>query len=59
MDAIANMKKKVIADFDVYIKNLNLGCPNDYTKILHEISFISTYMVLDKIDPIYEFLINS
>lgn len=59
MDAITNMKQKVIEDFDEYIKQLNIGYINDYSKILHEISFIQMYSSLDYIDPIYEYLMNN
>lgn len=53
------MKLKVIGDFDFYIKELSIGHSADYAKILHKISFIQTYSSFEKIDPIYEFLINN
>lgn len=60
MDAINNMRLEVISDFDKYLNKLNIGYYNeDYSMILHKISFIQTYTSLDKIDPIYEFLINN
>lgn len=59
VDAITNMKSKVILDFDNYIKRLNIGYKDNYDKILHKISFIQTYTAFNKIDPIYEFLINN
>ena len=60
MDAINNMRLEVISDFDEYLNKLNIGYYNeDYSMILHKISFIQTYTSLDKIDPIYEFLINN
>ncbi len=60
MDAINNMRLEVISDFDKYLNKVNIGYYNeDYSMILHKISFIQTYTSLDKIDPIYEFLINN
>mgnify|MGYP003590509178 CR=1 FL=1 len=59
MDAITNIKLKVIGDFDIYLKLLSIGHVADYSKILHKISFIQTYSSFEKIDPIYEFLINN
>lgn len=59
MDAITNMKQKIITDFDLYLKNLNIGCKQDYSHILHEIAFVNSYQVLPKIDPVYEYLINN
>lgn len=60
MDAINNMRLEVISDFDKYLNKLNIGYyDEDYSMILHKISFIQTYTSLDKIDPIYEFLINN
>ena len=58
MDAISNMKAQVISDFNNHIKKLNIGHPIDLTNTLHKISFIQSYQYLDKIDPIYEYLIN-
>ena len=60
MDAINNMRLEVISEFDKYLNKVNIGYYNeDYSMILHKISFIQTYTSLDKIDPIYEFLINN
>ena len=60
MDAINNMRLEVISDFDKYLNKVNIGYYNeDYSMILHKISFIQTYTSLDKIYPIYEFLINN
>lgn len=59
VDAITNMKLQVIKDFDYYIMMLNIGHNIDYSNILHKISFIQTYSSFEKIDPIYEFLINN
>lgn len=58
MDAITSMKLKIIKDFDLYLKSLNIGLPIDKTNILHEISFVQSYQLLDKIDPVYEYLNN-
>lgn len=53
------MKLKVIKDFDILLKRLNIGYQDDYSSILDKITFIQTYPSLDKIDPIYEYLINN
>lgn len=59
MDAIIKLKINIIKDFDNYIRQLNIGHVKNYDYILHKISFIQTYTVLDKIEPIYEYLINN
>lgn len=59
VDAITNLKKKVIKDFDKFLKRLNKGYVEDYSMILHQISFIQTCQYFDKIDGIYEFLMNN
>lgn len=41
------------------MKSLEIGVPIKYDKILHEISFVNMYQVLDKVDPVYEYLINN
>lgn len=54
------MRLEVISDFDKYLNKVNIGYYNeDYSMILHKISFIQTYTSLDKINPVYEFLINN
>ena len=52
------MKAQVISYFNNNIKKLNIGHTIDLTNTLHKISFIQSYQYLDKIDPIYEYLIN-
>ena len=59
MDAIANIKVKIQKDYDIFMKSLEIGVPIKYDKILHEISFVNMYQVLDKVDPVYEYLINN
>lgn len=59
MDAIGNLKLKVIENFNKFLKRLNKGYIDDYSMILHQISFIQTCQYFDKIDGIYEFLINN
>lgn len=59
VDAITNMKLSVISDFNALIKRLNIGYIDDYSIILHKIMFIQIYRSLDKIEPIYEYLINN
>ena len=59
VDAIVDLKKKVITDFNKYLVRLNKGYTDNYDMILHQIAFIQTYQNLDKIDGIYEYLISS
>lgn len=59
VNAITNIKLDIISDFDQYVKRLNIGYKDNYDLILHKISFIQAYQALDKIEPIYEFLINN
>ena len=59
MDAISTIKIKIQRDFDVYMNTLAVGNPCSYSKILHEISFVNMYQVLDKVDPTYEYLMNN
>ena len=59
MDAISNLKLKVIKDYDKWLSRLNIGYKDNYDFILHEISFIQSYDSLDNIDRIYEFLISN
>lgn len=53
------MKLSIIKDFDNYLKRLNIGYQDDYSSILNKITFVQAYASLDKIDPIYEYLINN
>lgn len=59
VDAITNLKAKTIKDFDKFLKRMNKGYRDDYAKILHQISFIQTYHSFDKIEPVYEYLMNN
>lgn len=59
VDAITNLKLKVIKDFDKFLKRLNKGYIENYDMILHQIFFIQTCQYFDKIDEIYEFLMNN
>ena len=56
---MANLKLKVIKDFDKFLKRLNKGYIENYDMILHQISFIQTCQYFYKIDGIYEFLMNN
>ena len=58
VDAIANMKLKIIQDFDRYLKRASYGYYEDYSYILHKIAFIQSISSIDNIDSIYGFLIN-
>ena len=58
VDVITNIKSNIINDFTNFVKRLNVGYVDKYDNILHKIMFVQTYQYLDKIDPIYEYLIN-
>ena len=58
VDAIANMKLKIIQDFDRYLKRASYGYYDVYSYILHKIAFIQSFSSIDNIDSIYGFLIN-
>ena len=58
VDAIANMKVKIIQDFDSYLKRASYWYYDDYSYILHKIAFIQSFSSIDNIDSIYGFLIN-
>ena len=59
VDAITNLKKKVIKDFNKFLVRLNKGYVDNYDMILHEISFIQICQHFDRIDYMYEFLMNN
>ena len=56
---MANLKLKVIKDFNKFLNRLNKGYIDNYDMILHQIAFIQTCQYFDKIDGIYEFLMNN
>jgi hypothetical protein len=43
VDALIELKKKVIKDYDRFTKRLGNGYIDEYCMILHEIAFIQTY----------------
>lgn len=53
------MKKKVVKDFDHFVRRMNKGYVDKYDMILHGISFIQSYQTIEKRDRIYEFLMNN
>lgn len=59
MDAISKLKLKTIKDFNMFLNRANKGYILDYTIILHQISFIQIYQKFDKLDGIYEYLMNN
>ena len=59
VDALVEMKKKVIKDFDHFVRRMNKGYVDKYDMILHDISFIQSYQAIEKRDRIYEFLMNN
>lgn len=58
VDAINNLKNKVIKDFNNYIKRLQKGYQDDYNVILNEINFIEVHPDLDNQTLIYEYYMN-
>lgn len=58
VDAISNLKQKVLKEYESYIKSLNKGYKNDYSILLNEINFIEMYQDLDNQNLIYEYYIN-
>ena len=59
VNVITSIKASVIKDYENFVKRLNIGYVDNYDNILHKIMFIQNYQYLDKIDPIYEYLINN
>lgn len=57
-DAINNLKRKVIKDYEDYVKKLYKGYQNSYDTILDEISFIQTYKDINNQKLTYEYYIN-
>lgn len=58
-DVLDDLKYKVIADFNKYIKKLSYGYYTDtYKDILNEICLIESYDNIDNNKLIYEYYIN-
>lgn len=55
VDAITELKKKAIADYNKFINGLFRGYKNDYKLLLNKINFIETYYDLDNSQLIYEY----
>ena len=59
-DVLDDLKYKVIADFNKYIKKLSYGYYTDtYKDILNEICLIESYNNIDNNKLIYEYYINN
>lgn len=60
LDAVVinKLKKKIIEEYNNYIKSLSKGYKNDYSNLLNEINFIEIYQNLDNQKSIYEYFIN-
>lgn len=56
--AIDELKKKVIEDYNKYIKKLFRGYRDDYSILLNEINFIEVYSEIDNQKLIYEYYMN-
>ena len=59
-DVLDDLKYKIIADFNKYIKKLSYGYYTDtYKDILNEICLIESYDNIDNNKLIYEYYINN
>lgn len=58
VNVINNIKQQVIVDFDKYLNRLYIGHQDNYDNILHKIAFIQTASYIEKVGPIYEYLIT-
>ena len=59
-DVLDDLKYKVIADFNKYIKKLSYGYYTDtYKDILNEICLIESYDNIDNNKLIYEYYVNN
>ena len=59
-DVLDDLKYKVIADFNKYIKKLSYGYYTDtYIDILNELFLIESYDNIDNNKLIYEYYINN
>lgn len=59
VDVVSNVKASVVKDFSSFVARLNIGYKDDYSMILNKIMFIQTIQYLDKIEFIYEYLMNN
>ena len=59
MDAVNNIKSKVIKDFTKLLKRASKGYKDDYELILEEISFVELGGILDNPTEIYQYLMSS
>lgn len=57
-DAIAELKKKIIKEYERYLKQLQRGYQNDYSFLMNEINFVETHFNLDTSKVTYEYFIN-
>lgn len=51
------LKEKVIQDFSKWISRANIGHYEDYRNILHTISLIEAWNVIEPIEPYYEYFL--
>lgn len=58
VDAIDNLKKKVIESYNIYLNRMYLGYKPSYEHILQMICLIENYDNLDNNEIIYEYLIS-
>ena len=58
VDVLAEMKLKEIHDYEQLLYRIEHGYKDTYEHILEEIIFINHYSQLDKVDRIYQYLIN-
>ena len=58
VDAVDNLKKKVIEAYNIYLNRMYLGYKPSYEHILQMICLIENYDNLDNNEIIYEYLIS-
>lgn len=58
MDSIDVLKRVIIEDYQTYMKKVRLGRSEDITHILDKLYYLECFEGLDKVEFIYERLIN-
>lgn len=57
-DAVDDLKRKAIKDYNKFLKSVYRGYKNDYNELMSEINFIEIYKELDDNKLIFEYYIN-
>ena len=56
MDA-NEIKEKVLRDFDDWLQRASYGRYDDYSHILHMISFVEAWNEIDSVEPLYQYFL--